>query len=112
MVADGGDLQAGGAERFDGRLVMEHPRQQWRGADVVAGGHDDRVRVLGLEPRDMRREIFHPAGRDRADAPVRSRRRLERAVEVVEPEDLNVRDRTPSRGRRWRARRAARCQQH
>ena len=50
-----------------------------------------------LEARDVGREVLDAAGGDGADAAIRTGRRLERAVEIVEPEDLDVGNRNASR---------------
>jgi hypothetical protein len=45
VVADGGDLKPHHRQRLDGRLVMEHCRQQRACADQVASGDEDGVRM-------------------------------------------------------------------
>ena len=49
-----------------------------------------RVAVGLLERADVRREVLGAAGVDGADAPARTRWRLEVAVEVVEGEELHL----------------------
>ena len=72
------------------RLVVKHARQQWRGADVVAGRDHHRIRVRGPQPGKMACQIFQAAGLDRADPAVASRGRLQPAVEIVERQQLHV----------------------
>ena len=42
---------------------MEHSRRERRRPDVVTCGHDDGIRVPGLQASNLRSEIFHAAGR-------------------------------------------------
>ena len=49
VVADGRDLEARSVEGVDRRLVVLDERLERRGADEVAGGGEDRVRVRGAQ---------------------------------------------------------------
>ena len=96
VVADRADVEADRVQRLDRRLVVEERRQQRAGADEVAGGHDQRVAVAALERADVRREVLGAAGghahlggaQPAGDRPRRVR--LEVAVEVVDPEQLDL----------------------
>ena len=46
VIADRSDLEPHHRQRFDGRLVVKHRRQQRAGADQVAGRDEDRVPVI------------------------------------------------------------------
>ena len=95
VIADGRQSQPHLRHRFDGRLVVEHRRQERAGADEVAGRHEDRVRLAVGQQLHQARHVLGAAGRDHAglgrvrrigdsDA---GRRRLEVAVEVVDGQD-------------------------
>jgi len=63
VVADRADVDAHRVEGLDGGLVVEEPRDQRAGADVVAGADDERVAVLRAQRVDVRGEVLGPAGR-------------------------------------------------
>ena len=76
MVAQGGDIQVHGVERFDARLVLLDEAGEGGSTDVVAGRGEEGVRVL-------RPVILHSAGQHR-------RRFLHPAVEIVGRDDGEV----------------------
>ena len=98
VIADRGDRQPHHRQRFDGRLVMEHRRQERAGADQVAGGDEDRVLVaLAKLPTSVAMCSAPPAatviflrlvlGIGDRDA---ARRRAQVAVEIVDREDAQL----------------------
>ena len=95
MVADHAQVDAEGVHHLDRRLVAEQGGGERRGADQVAGRHDDGVRHLGPQPAHQRRELRDAAGADRPAArrigrvaqPQRQPAGLELTVEVVEGDD-------------------------
>ena len=89
VVADRRQRQSHRVQRFDGRLVVKQPRNQRRRTDEIAGGDDDRVRLLLDEALEMRGQVFGAAGRRLTDASVAAGRRFEVAVKIVEGEKLD-----------------------
>ena len=90
VIADGGNLKARKVQRLNRRFIVREARQQRRPADIVAGRDDDGVRVRGLQAREVRREVLHPTGILEADLAVGPSRGLERAVKVIDREQLDV----------------------
>ena len=74
------------------RLIVRQGRGQRARPDEVSGSdHQGRIRLLGAESGDVRRQPGPSAGRDCAvREPDGARRRLEVAVEVVEGQELDV----------------------
>ncbi len=89
VVAHARDIDTHGVERFDRRLIVKHSREQGRRADQIAGRHDEGIRVARGQRRKMGREVLGAAGIDIGQPAVRSCRRLQVAVEVVEGEQLD-----------------------
>ena len=89
VIADRRQRQSHRVQRFDRRLVVKQPRNQRRRTDEIAGGHDDRIRLLLDEALEMRGQVFGAAGRGLTDAPVTTGRRFEVAVKIVEGEKLD-----------------------
>src|SRR5690606_12064656 len=93
VVADRGDLDAHGVERFDGRLVAERGGEEGAGADEVAGGDGGAVALafaglgeVGGEVLGAARGHFGAVLVGVGEALVR----FEAAVEVVDGEQLEV----------------------
>ena len=103
VVADRRERQSDRVQRFDGRLVVKQSRNQRRRADEIAGGDDNRIRLLLDGALEMCGQVFGAAGQRLTDASVAAGRRFEVAVEIVEGEELNRCDRRRRRGR-WAAR--------
>ena len=112
VIADGGNIQPHHRQRLDGRLVMEHRRQERAGADQIAGGDEDRVLVPVAELLDQRRHMLGAAGGDDdlfglvggIGDPDAARRRAQIAVKIVDREDAQIDGRRFGRARRGRKR--------
>ena len=95
VIADGGDLKPHHRKRFDGRLVVEHRRQERAGADQVAGCNKHRVRVAPAELFHQGCHGLRAAGRNRnflapvvgIGNPDAARRRVGVAMEIVDREN-------------------------
>ena len=98
VIADGGNIQPHHRQRLDGRLVMEHRRQERAGADQIAGGDEDRVLVSLAKLPDQRRHMFGAAGGDGdllglvlgIGDPDPARRRAQVAVKIVDRENAQI----------------------
>src|SRR5690606_23305193 len=103
VVTDRGEAEPEAIERHHRRLVEEMGRDQRARAYQVTGGDGDRVRLplaklcqRRAEPRRSAEPVL-PAF-TRGKPCLRTGRRLDVAVEIVEPEDLHGLD----RGRLWK----------
>ena len=95
VVADRRQLQTHQRQRFERRHVVEQRRQQRRGADQVAGGHEHMVRLRGAQLPGGAGQRLGAAHGDMGLAAVgiaqpEGRRRLQMAVEVVHRQHLQL----------------------
>ncbi len=89
VVAHGVEVEADLVERLDGRLVVEQGREQWRGADHVTSRDDDGLGIIGLHGLNPRGQILRTTGIDIAGRRADGSGRHERAVEVIDGQNLN-----------------------
>src|SRR5262245_10307491 len=84
-------------QRFDCRLVVHKRRKEWRRADEIAGAHDNRIGVARRRTREMRCKVPCATSGDVTNLAVGASWHLERAMKVVDAEDLQRNDTSRSR---------------
>ena len=102
VVADRRDVEPDHVHRLDRGLVVEERGEQRAAAHEVAGGDHERMAGALAQRPDVRGEVLGAAGREALVLPAHDRarrRRLQVAVEVVDPEQLDA-----HRRGRWLAR--------